>query len=163
MDLLGGFSQELRVFLDKERITYTSNDPQNEIIQCIFQEVESEIKNRVNASRFVSVMIDDTSDLSNTEQSAVSVRLIHDGNLEEHLLGLTDASDDQSADGLTKIMMKILGNYNVTPDTGKEKLIGQSYDGAATMSGELNGVQKRVRDQFPFAYYNHCVAHRMSL
>ena len=107
--------------------------------------------------------MDDTSDLSNTEQSAVSVRLIHDGNLEEHLLGLTDASDDQSADGLTKIMLKILGNYNVTPETGKGKLIGQSYDGAATMSGELNGVQKRVRDKFPFAYYNHCVAHRMSL
>ncbi len=163
MDLLGGYSQELRVFLDKERITYTSHDPQNELIQCIFQEVENEIKNRVNASRFVSVMMDDTSDLSNTEQSAVSVRLIHDGNLEEHLLGLTDASDDQSADGLTKIMMKMLGNYNVTPDTGKGKLIGQSYDGAATMSGELNGVQKRIRDKFPFAYYNHCVAHRMSL
>ena len=28
MDLLGGYSQELRVFLDKERITYTSHDPQ---------------------------------------------------------------------------------------------------------------------------------------
>ena len=107
--------------------------------------------------------MDDTSDLSNTEQSAVSVRLIHDGNLEEHLLGLTDASDDQSTDGLTKIMIKMLGNYNVTLETDKRKLIGQSYDGAATMSGELDGVQKRVCDKFPSAYYNHCVAHRISL
>ena len=163
MDLLGNYSQELRVFLDKERISYTSHDPQNELIKCIFQEVQNEIRNRVSASRCLSVMMDDTSDLSNTEQSAVSVRLIHDGNVEEHLLGLTHASDDQSADGLTKIMIKILGSYNVTPETGKRKLIGQSYDGAATMSGELNGVQKRMRDYFPLAYYNHCVAHRMSL
>ena len=163
MDLLGDYSQDLRVFLDKERITYTSHNPQNELIQCIFQEVESEIQNPVQASRFVSVMMDDTSDMSNTEQSAVSVRLIHEGNLEEHLLGLTDASDDQSADGLTQIMMNILRNYNVTPETASRKLIGQSYDGAATMSGELNGVQKKVQDNFPFAYYNHCVAHRMSL
>ena len=31
------------------------------------------------------------------------------------------------------------------------------------MSGELSGVQKQVQDQFPAAYYNHSVAHRMSL
>eukprot|EP00794_Sanderia_malayensis_P013467 gene13467-14858_t len=31
------------------------------------------------------------------------------------------------------------------------------------MSGHLNGVQKQMRDRFLFAYYNHCVAHRMSL
>eukprot|EP00794_Sanderia_malayensis_P013445 gene13445-14827_t len=41
--------------------------------------------------------------------------------------------------------------------------MGQSYDGAPTMSGELNGVQCQIQRQFPFAYYNHCVAHRMSL
>ena len=31
------------------------------------------------------------------------------------------------------------------------------------MSGELNGVQAQMQRRFPVAYYNHCVAHRMSL
>ena len=31
------------------------------------------------------------------------------------------------------------------------------------MSGELNGVQAQVLGSFPYAYYNHFVAHRMSL
>ena len=31
------------------------------------------------------------------------------------------------------------------------------------MSGELNGVQAQMQRKFPVAYYNHCVAHRMSL
>eukprot|EP00794_Sanderia_malayensis_P021001 gene21001-23052_t len=31
------------------------------------------------------------------------------------------------------------------------------------MSGEFSGVQKQIQEQFPFAYYNHCVAHRMAL
>ena len=31
------------------------------------------------------------------------------------------------------------------------------------MSGELNGVQAQIQRKFPSAYYNHCVAHRMSL
>ena len=105
MDVLGDYSQEFWVLLDKERITYTSHNPQNELSHCILQEVQSEIQNRVHASRFVSVMMDDTSDLSNTEQSAFSVRLLHDGNLEEHLLSLADASDGQSADWLTQIMI----------------------------------------------------------
>ena len=85
-------------------------------------------------------MMDDTSDLSNIEQSAVSIQLIYDGNLEERLLSPTGASVDQSAEGLTMILMEILGYCNITPETGKRKLIG--YDGAAKMSGKLNGMQQ---------------------
>ena len=163
MDLLGDYSHDLRMFLDTERITYTSHEPQNQLIECIFEEVKSEIHNRMNRSKSISIMMDDTSDLRHTKQSAISVRLIHDGKIEEHLLGLIDSSDDQSADGLTKILLETLEGYKITPGTSKTKLIRQSYDGAPTMSGALNGVQKQVSDRYPFAYYNHCVAHRMSL
>eukprot|EP00794_Sanderia_malayensis_P012585 gene12585-13873_t len=163
MDMLADYSHELRVFLDHEKITYTSHDPQNQLIECIFEEVRSEVQNRIERSKFVSIMMDDTSDISNREQSAISIRLIYDGNIEEHLLGLVDSSSDQSAEGLTKVLLDTLVSYKIVPSTCKEKLIGQSYDGAPTMSGQLNGVQKRILDSFPFAYYNHCVAHRMSL
>ena len=163
MELLGCYSHDLRSFLDRDRITYTSHEPQNQLIDCIAEEVLQEIQKRVDSLRFVSVMMDDTSDTSNTEQSAVSVRLISNGEVEEHLLGLIDASEDQSADGLTEIMLKTLQKYRLVPETSGEKLIGQSYDGAATMSGELNGVQRQVQRHFPSAYYNHCVAHRMAL
>jgi len=35
--------------------------------------------------------------------------------------------------------------------------------GAAAMSGHLSGVQKRIRDQFPFAAYVHSVSHSLNL
>eukprot|EP00794_Sanderia_malayensis_P008364 gene8364-9263_t len=73
LDLLGSYSHDLRDFLDKERITYTSHKPQNELIDCIAEEVREEIQKRVDSSQFVGVMMDDTSDCSNVEQSAVSV------------------------------------------------------------------------------------------
>ena len=142
LELLGSYSNDLRSFLDHDRVTYTSHEPQNEIIECINEEVRQEIQKWVEKSRFISVMMDDTSDSSNVEQSAVSVRVIHDGVVEEHLLGLIDASDDSS---------------------NKNKVVGQSYDGAPAMSGELNGVQKQIQEHYPSAYYNNCVAHRMSL
>ena len=75
-------------------------------------------------------MMDDTSDTSNIEQSAVSIRLIFDGNVEEHLLALVNSSGDQSADALTRILLETLTSYKITPESCVEKLIGQSYDGA---------------------------------
>ena len=115
-------------------------------------------------SKFIAVMMDDTSDSSNIEQSAVSVRLVHDGAVEEHLLGLMiDASGDTSADRLTATLLETLESYNVKPETGEAKVVGQSCDSAPSMSGELNGVQKQIQDHFPSAYCDRCVAHRMSL
>ena len=108
LDLLGEYSNELRTFLDKEHITYTSHEPQNDLIECVFEEVRSEIQKRMDESTFLAVMMDDTSDVSNIEQSAVSVRLIHNGDIEEHLLGMVNSSNGQSADDLTKILLETL-------------------------------------------------------
>ena len=41
-----------------------------------------------------------------------------------------------------------------------KKLIAQTYDGAAVMSGELNGVQAKVKDSAPDAIFIHCLAHK---
>ena len=60
-------------------------------------------------------------------------------------------------------MLQILEDYNITSESFSEKVIGQSYDGAATMSGVLNGVQAQITEHFPAVYYNHCMAHRMAL
>ena len=163
LEILADFSSDLRSFLDNDRVTYTSHGPQNELIECIYEEVKEEVQKRIDSSTFIAVMMEDTSDVSNVEQSAVSVRLVHNGEVEEHLLGLINASADQSADGLTAIMLKTLERYNVKPATCSEKVVGQSYDGAPKMSVKLNGVQKQIQTVYPAAYYNHCVAHRMSL
>ena len=43
------------------------------------------------------------------------------------------------------------------------KLVAQCYDSAAVMAGELNGLQKQVKDKYPDALYIHCLAHRLNL
>ena len=67
MDLLGNYSHDLRSFLDDERITYTSHEPQNQLIECMAEEVRGEIQRRIDESNFIGVMMDDTSDCSNVE------------------------------------------------------------------------------------------------
>ena len=39
----------------------------------------------------------------------------------------------------------------------------QTYDGASVMSGHINGVQAIVRQEYPFAHFVHCAAHRLNL
>eukprot|EP00794_Sanderia_malayensis_P001755 gene1755-1957_t len=163
LDLVGVDNSDLKSFLDQDRTTYTSHDPQNELIECIYHEVKDEIQKRIDSSKFLAVMMDDTSDRSNVEQSATSIRLVYNGEVGEHLFGMTDSSADTSANGLTVVLLEMLKNFKITPETAREKLIGQSYDGAPTMSGEFSGVQMQIQEQFSLAYYNHCVTHRMAL
>ena len=43
------------------------------------------------------------------------------------------------------------------------KLRGQGYDGCFTMAGKENGVQVRIRSDYPLAVFVHCSAHRLNL
>lgn len=45
----------------------------------------------------------------------------------------------------------------------KKYLVGQSYDGAANMSGQYNGLQAKIIEQNPHALYIWCSAHRLNL
>lgn len=44
-----------------------------------------------------------------------------------------------------------------------EKMRGQGYDGAATISGAFNGVQAIVRKKYPKTLYTHCISHSLNL
>lgn len=40
---------------------------------------------------------------------------------------------------------------------------GQGYDGASVMSGKYSGLQRRILDHVPTAFYVHCAAHNLNL
>ena len=44
-----------------------------------------------------------------------------------------------------------------------DKLVAQTYDGAAVMASELNGVQSKIKEKVPDAMFTHCNAHKLNL
>lgn len=66
---------------------------------------------------------------------------------------------DQSAQGLEDEIMKSLSEKGLD----LTKCRGQGYDGAAVMSGTYHGVQQRILEKSPHAYYVHCAAHNLNL
>ncbi|XP_066940930.1 zinc finger MYM-type protein 1-like [Macrobrachium rosenbergii] len=70
------------------------------------------------------------------------------------LMDLLDAAS------ITDIILKSLDKLGLDY---KSSLVGLGFDGASVMSGGISGVQKRIRDKAPFAYYIHCYGHRLNL
>ena len=107
----------------------------------------------------MSVQVDETSDVSTKEQVSMIARLDKGSEIVERQLGFVDLSMNRNAAALSQVVQDKLGEYSNI----KDKLIMQTYDGASVMSGHINGVQAIVRQEYPFAHFVHCAAHRLNL
>ncbi|XP_057502711.1 uncharacterized protein LOC130786427 [Actinidia eriantha] len=58
-----------------------------------------------------------------------------------------------------KEISNVLARYNMNI----ENMRGQGYDGASNMRGAWNGLQALFLKDCPYAYYIHCLAHRLQL
>jgi len=57
----------------------------------------------------------------------------------------------------------ILENLNRL-GVNSQYMLGQGYDGAASMSGDFKGVQTMIREKHPSAFYVHyCSTHSLNL
>lgn len=90
---------------------------------------------------------------------AVCVRYSKNLTVFERFLCFIDVSESQSAQALSAKIFLFLDKYKIS----HIPIIAQSYDGANVMSGDHGGVQKIVRDKYPYAVYTHCMAHKTNL
>lgn len=137
----------------------TSKEIQNDLLDCMLSVCQTHIKKEIADSKFVSVMSDETSDISNIFQMVIVLRYtLKNGTPVERFWSYKNPSDHDAvalADCIENVLISVLKK----PD----QLISQSYDGASVMSGVHGGVQKLIKDKFPYAYYIHCYAHQLNL
>ncbi|XP_063597893.1 zinc finger MYM-type protein 1-like [Penaeus indicus] len=135
----------------------TSPVSQNEMIECCAQEVTSVIVSEITRSKMYSIMADEARD-GRSEQLAVCVRYVSEGDVKERFLALSElmSFDAQSIADKLQEQLQINGLAHV-------KCVAQTYDGAAVMSGPIRGVQARFRRLHPETIYIHCYAHELNL
>ena len=89
----------------------------------------------------------------------MSCRFVNNkGMVVERFLGLKHV-EDTTSNALKKALLEMLATYGLTI----ARLRGQGYDGASNMRGQFHGLQRRVLDQNPYAFYIHCFAHQLQL
>ena len=157
LNFLAQNDNDLKKHLETSNYKYICHQSQDEILSLIAQQIKSHIVNSFD--KFYSIIADETMDNAKLEQVAFCVRYCDD-NLEifERFLGFytTPTTDSETMYDLIK---SLIDSFKLT----NKCLVGQGYDGAATMSGNKTGVAKRIIKEIPTALYVHCHSHRLNL
>ncbi|XP_073729785.1 zinc finger MYM-type protein 1-like [Misgurnus anguillicaudatus] len=102
-------------------------------------------------------MADEARD-AHSEQLAVCVRYVSEGEVKERFLALTEIKSFDAQFIANELQQQIQKN-----GVAELKCVAQAYDGAAVMSGFTGGVQAYFRKFHPEAIYVHCYAHELNL
>ena len=159
MKLRGEDDSRIVGWLEKKTDKYTAPDMQNEILKTMGLHVLRQVVESIRSAPFLTLMIDETTDISNKEQVVVCFRWV-DSNLEPHeeFIGLYQV-DSTQASALVATIRDVLQRVNVSIT----KLRGQCYDGASSMSGSRGGVAIQLQREEPRAVYTHCYGHALNL
>jgi len=120
----------------------------------------NKISSELDKSMYFAIMIEETKDITKTEQLSVVVRYYYNNEIKERFLGFTP---------LKNLDANALFNHNhIQLKLNKckidiNKCVAQTYDGANVMRGSINGVQNLFKNKVPHAAYIHCHNHRLNL
>ena len=131
---------------------------QNEILQKMSLHILREIASNLQ-SCFYTIMVDETTDISTTEQVVIVLRWVNPTlAVHEDFIGLY-ATDSTDANSLVAIIKDVLLQLNLTLDNCR----GQCYDGASNMQGVRNDVATQILQDQPNAICTHCYGHALNL
>ncbi|XP_025208235.1 uncharacterized protein LOC112603731 [Melanaphis sacchari] len=124
-----------------------------------------EIQNELNA-KYYSVLIDCTPDISHKEQVSIMLRIVnlHTENqsiepcVEEYFLEFIHCTSTTGLN-LSNILISKLAEYKIELRDCR----GQGYDNGANMKGEYQGVQSRIKQKNPRAFFTPCATHNLNL
>lgn len=142
------------------RNTYTSKTTQNMLIEVCNSLILGKLISEIKESKFFSILVDDTTDVSTQEKMSFCVRIFNTKVMciKELFLQFYTVHD-LTGKGLASQILKVVEELGLDP----KNIRGQGYDGAASMSGEFNGVKAHILQKYPLAKYVHCAAHVLNL
>ncbi len=136
-----------------------SHTIQNDLISALAATISDQIRDEIQDAPFFGWQVDETTDISCRAQLFVIVRYVDSaGKIQERFIGFFDVSGGRDAQSVFDVLNENMQGYNF-----KDKLVAQTYDGAAVMASALNGLQAKVKAIAPSAMFVHCYAHRLNL
>lgn len=149
----------LNRWLNQKTYKWIHHDSVNEILHLMANEVIKKQLNKIKKAKFFAIIIDETSDISRSEQVSFSIRIVDDDLIVEEIFMGFFETNSMTAETLFQIVNDVLARY----DLDIHNLRGQCYDGAANVSGRITGLQARIKKVEPRAVYVHCNAHTLNL
>ena len=145
-------------------IHYLGHKIQNEIIQLLGDRIKKTIISNLKQSKYFSIILDCTPDISHEEQISVVVRFVflntstNKVEVKEHFLGFFPIKDT-TGEELTTFLLNFISTSNID----LQDMRGQGYDNGSNMKGNKIGLQKSILEMNPRAFYVPCAAHSLNL
>ena len=120
----------------------------------------SHIFDSVRKSKYFSIILDFTPDISHMKQLSITLRFhdVEDIEIKEHFVSFKSVFDS-TAKGLYDNISKCLEEFNLELSNCR----GQDYDNSANMKGKNKGVQERILKENPRAFFMPLGCHSINL
>jgi len=138
---------------------YCSYYIQNDLIASISIVIKRQLKVAVINEK-VAIMADETSNVGHHEQLSVIIRYFNKFKIrpiEQFVCMKRMMTVD--ATNIFNALNEVVEDYEIK----WENVISTCFDGAATMSGSITGVQTKFKEKNPKSFFVHCYVHCLNL
>ncbi|XP_030068040.1 uncharacterized protein LOC115476054 [Microcaecilia unicolor] len=171
IELLGKFDPVIQEHL--QRISckeihdhYLGKHFQNELIQIMGNAVLNNIIHRIKAAKYFAVILDCTPDISHQQQMSLIIRYVSDSKLPsalpagvyEHFIKFLDVNSS-TGENLYNVLKHELEKLGLDISN----IRGLGYDNGANMRGKESGVQARLLQENPRAFFTPRACHNYNL
>ncbi len=140
------------------KVTYSHNVSQAGMLTTITNIIDDNIKSLISNSKFVDVIIDESTDVAISKHLVVYLRLCKQGRAQTHFI-----KNVEIFNGIAETVFNALRHCLLDFGVSDEQLICFSSDGASIMMGSKSDVAARLKEVNPEIVPIHCVDHRLSL
>lgn len=162
---IGEFDLVMKTHLESgSRIKYLGPETQNELITLIGNKVRRTIIEQIVQSKYYSLILDCTPDVSHQEQMTFVIRFVYfDVNkrvfyINESFIEFINISDT-SGKAIANVAVDTLSKHTIEVNDMR----GQGYDNGSNMKGKHIGVQAQIHSLNPLAVFIPCSNHTMNL
>lgn len=146
------------------KVHYLSPQTQNELIKIIGSKVRKQILEWVRKSKYFSIILDTTPDVSRLEQKTLILRYLflnemtNRYEIKESFIEFVNILV-KTGQGISEVALNTLKSIDLNPNDMR----GQGYDNGSNFKGKNIGVQKKILDQYPRAFFLPCSNHSLNL
>ena len=131
---------------------------QNELLDIVATVMLEKITAEIRSSGYYGIVVDETSDISRTEQVSLFFRYIYNGETKETFTGFHSTSSTEG-----QVLYELVKTTVSKLQLSLENIIAECFDGVANMSGVRKGLAARMKECSPLSLYVHCYGHRLNL
>lgn len=136
-----------------------SNDTVRRRIESMADNVKEQLVTRVRQSQFISLQLDESTDIGNEANLLCYVRYIYAGEVHDDFLFCRSMPTNTTGEAI----FDSVNDFIVQNNLDWTRCVGICTDGATAMTGRQRGLVARVRAVAPLAKATHCCIHREQL